>query len=171
MANTYILIASNTVGSGGAASIDFNSIPATYTDLVIFLSARSNIAQTINGVFLKFNNTSESTNWTRRQVEGGDGTVTSSTSTTAIAGYANGNSATANTFSNHFIYIPNYTSSNYKSVSIDTVAEGNAANGYYVDLIEQLWSNTAAINQVTLVSNSSDFMQYTTAYLYGIKNS
>ena len=171
MANTYTLIASSTVGSGGAANIDFTSIPSTYTDLAIFLSARSNIAQTINGVFLKFNNTSQSTNWTRRQLEGGDGSVGSSNSTTAIAGYANGNSATANTFSNHFIYIPNYASSNYKSVSIDTVVEGNAANGYYVDLIAELWSNTAAINQVTLVSDSVNFMQYTTAYLYGISNS
>ena len=33
MANTYKLIASNTVGSGGSSGIDFTSIPATYTDL------------------------------------------------------------------------------------------------------------------------------------------
>ena len=37
MANTYVLISSSTVGSGGAASIDFSSIPATYTDLVLKL--------------------------------------------------------------------------------------------------------------------------------------
>ena len=36
MANpTYVLIASNTVGSGGASSVTFSSIPATYTDLVV----------------------------------------------------------------------------------------------------------------------------------------
>ena len=34
MANTYTLIASLTVGSGGAANIEFTSIPATYTDLL-----------------------------------------------------------------------------------------------------------------------------------------
>ena len=37
MANTYVAIATVTVGSGGAASIDFTSIPATYTDLVVKL--------------------------------------------------------------------------------------------------------------------------------------
>jgi hypothetical protein len=35
MANTFELIASSTVGSGGAANIDFTSIPATYTDLCL----------------------------------------------------------------------------------------------------------------------------------------
>ena len=35
---TYTLIASNTVGSGGTASIEFNSIPQTYTDLLIKIS-------------------------------------------------------------------------------------------------------------------------------------
>ena len=41
MATTYTLISSVTVGSGGAASIEFTSIPSTYTDLVLKLSARS----------------------------------------------------------------------------------------------------------------------------------
>ena len=41
MANTFELIASSTVGAGGASSIDFTSIPATFTDLVVKLSGRS----------------------------------------------------------------------------------------------------------------------------------
>ena len=41
MANTYTLISSVTVGSGGASSIDFTSIPATYTDLCLVWSGRS----------------------------------------------------------------------------------------------------------------------------------
>jgi hypothetical protein len=41
MANTFTLIASSTVGSGGAASIDFTSISSTYTDLVVKLSLRN----------------------------------------------------------------------------------------------------------------------------------
>jgi hypothetical protein len=40
MATTFIKIASVTVGSGGAASMDFTSIPSTYTDLVIKVSTR-----------------------------------------------------------------------------------------------------------------------------------
>jgi hypothetical protein len=41
MATTYEIISSVTVGSGGAADIEFTSIPATYTDLVIFLHSTS----------------------------------------------------------------------------------------------------------------------------------
>jgi hypothetical protein len=40
MANTYEAIATVEVGSGGAADIEFTSIPGTYTDLVLKLSAR-----------------------------------------------------------------------------------------------------------------------------------
>ena len=40
MANTFQLISSTTVGAGGASSIDFTSIPSTYTDLVIKWSGR-----------------------------------------------------------------------------------------------------------------------------------
>ena len=41
MANTFYKIATVTVGSGGASSIDFSSIPSTYSDLCLLLSLRS----------------------------------------------------------------------------------------------------------------------------------
>ena len=41
MAVTYKLIETVTVGSGGAASIEFSSIPQTYTDLKVVYSLRS----------------------------------------------------------------------------------------------------------------------------------
>jgi hypothetical protein len=41
MATTYEAIATVEVGSGGAADIEFTSIPGTYTDLVVKVSARS----------------------------------------------------------------------------------------------------------------------------------
>jgi hypothetical protein len=44
MALTYTAIKTVTVGSGGAANIDFTSIPQTYTDLVLKVSARMNRA-------------------------------------------------------------------------------------------------------------------------------
>ena len=40
MALTYTALASVTVGSGGAANIEFTSIPGTYTDLVMLVSLR-----------------------------------------------------------------------------------------------------------------------------------
>jgi hypothetical protein len=75
--------------------------------------------------------------------------------------------ATANTFSNGEIYIPNYTSSNFKSVSADNVQENNAtaADGY---LVSGLWSNTSPINSISIASGSN-FAQHSTFHLYGIK--
>ena len=173
MPNTMTLISAITVGAGGTASIDFTSIPQTYTDLLIVLSGRSDtVAQTYNGVGLTFNGTSNSTNWSRKQLEGGDGTVGSYTSTTSIGGYVPAPNATANTFGSIQIYIPNYTSSNNKLVSIESVTEGNTATtGYYADLLAQTWSNSAAINRVTLTTSPANFVQHSAAYLYGIKNS
>jgi len=37
-----VAIQTVTVGSGGAANIEFTSIPQTYTDLVVVLSLRNN---------------------------------------------------------------------------------------------------------------------------------
>ena len=44
-ANTYTLISSNVLGSS-AASVTFSSIPATYTDLVLRVSARTDADDT-----------------------------------------------------------------------------------------------------------------------------
>ena len=77
---------------------------------------------------------------------------------------------TANTFSNFSTYIPNYAGSNNKSYSVDGVTENNATASYQI-MYAGLWSNTAAINQITLVPDTLNFVQYTTATLYGIKNS
>ena len=53
MANTFEQITTVTVGSGGASSIDFTSIPQTYTDLVIKTSARNTSTSTT--MYLEFN--------------------------------------------------------------------------------------------------------------------
>jgi hypothetical protein len=77
-------------------------------------------------------------------------------------------SATASTFASADIYIPNYTSSDYKSISIDTVTEKNATDAY-MRLTAGLWSNTAAITSIGLnCSASGNFVQYSTFYLYGV---
>jgi hypothetical protein len=75
---------------------------------------------------------------------------------------------TANTFSSTEIYIPNYASANYKSYSVDQVDEGNQTT-VYSHLIAGLWSNTAPINQITFTPTSYNFVQYSTATLYGIR--
>ena len=168
MAVTYKLIASSTVGAGGVSSIDFTSIPSTYTDLLLKVSARSTVGSNIDNYVLYFNNSSASFS-SKRLYGGGTGSGISD-SPTSTFGDVVGSTATANTFSNEEFYIPNYTSSNNKSFSYDGVGENNATSAYAA-IQAGLWSNTAAINRITLTLSSTSFVQYTTAYLYGIKNS
>jgi hypothetical protein len=87
----------------------------------------------------------------------------------SIGGYATAATATANTFGSTEIYIPNYTSGNYKSSSADSVTENNATTAY-AQLAASLWNNTAPINSIKIFSaNLGSIAQYSTAHLYGIK--
>jgi hypothetical protein len=165
MANTYTLISSVTVGSGGASSIDFTSIPSTYTDLLIKISGRSTKSATFEGMYIKFNTSSTATT---RYLEGNGASASSGTAGNFVGVVAAAN-ATASTFSNVETYIPNYTVSQNKSYSSDSAHETNATTAY-ADLIAGLWANTAAINQITLYPDVNNFAQYSTAYLYGISN-
>ena len=163
MANTFELISSVTVGAGGAASIDFTSIPSTYTDLQVLFSLRTSDASLASDINIKFNNTDVG----NIRYLGGSG------SGSGFSGTATGNGASANAatstgsiFSNGNIYIPNYAGSNYKSFSGDRVTETNGTT-IYMTMIAGLWASASAINQLTLFGN---FVQYSTAYLYGVKN-
>jgi len=167
MANpTMTLIASNTVGSGGVSSVTFSSIPATYTDLVLKATMRE---ATYNGytAYLSFNGLT--TNRTSRLVQG-NGSAAGSGSDSDINFVINGSSTTANTFSSTDIYIPNYTSSNFKSVSIDGVTEDNATFAI-ARLSAGLWSSTAAITSIGITVSIGNIAANSTFYLYGISNS
>ena len=168
---TYIKIASSTVGSGGVASVTFSSIPATYTDLCLKISTRSSASGAGgSGVWdfatIKFNGSS--TNYSERFVYG-DGTTAASGSASALDFWTDYSAATASTFGSTEIYIPNYTSSNYKCVSVDTVAENNGTNAFE-GLNAGLWSDTAAINSIVFTPGSGSWVQYSTFTLYGISN-
>ena len=173
MANTYVAIATVTVGSGGAANIEFTSIPGTYTDLVVKLSARDSASDTRAGLGVDFN--SSTTSYSSRRLRGVDTTVSSGTTTTYpnFAGTTSADTATANTFGNYELYIPNYTSSNFKSASLDYVSENNSSTDYDLGIFAILWSNTSAITSIKIYNRDSTgtFKQYSTATLYGIKNS
>ena len=172
MANTYTLIASSTVGAGGASSISFSSIPSTYTDLVIKLSTRDTDASANNGyVLMTFNGSTSS--YSARQLRGSGSAVVSGLGGTtnidvAIGGAMDSAGNTTNTFSNIEVVIPNYAGSSYKSTSSDAVGENNATAAYS-GFVAGLWSNTAAITSISFAPTVL-FAQYSTAYLYGVKN-
>ena len=172
MATTYTLISSVTVGSGGAANIEFTSIPATYTDLYVLASIRSNRSGTTeSNITLKFN--ASGANYSRRELDG-DGASATSSGATGISAfeyiYVPSATATANTFNNIGIYIPNYAGSNNKSFSIDNAQENNITTAYS-QLEAGLWSDSSAITSIRLTEQyGNNLVQYSTAYLYGISN-
>lgn len=170
MANTYYLLGSSTVGSGGATQITFSSIPNTYTDLVVKLSGRTDRSGTFDDyAVISFNGVT--TNLSSRFLFAvNSGTIGSSTDT-AVYGPMNAANATSSAFGTTEFYIPNYASSLYKSISIDASTESNATDAIRY-LVAGLWSSSSAITQIKLNPYyGPNFVQYTTAYLYGIKNS
>jgi len=173
MASTLVALQTVTVGAGGAANIQFTSIPATYTDLQLVLSLRSNRAQTTDNINFKFN--SSTFGYSGRYL-GGSGSAASSSSNSGFAYFdgsifINGNTSTSNTFSNISLYIPNYTSSNNKSISADSIEEDNTTTAYS-RIAAGLWANSEIINSILIYSdNAANFVQYSTATLYGVYNS
>jgi hypothetical protein len=171
MANTFVKIQTITAGSGGTSSFDFTSIPQTYTDLKIFVSVRSTLAQIYGAGSLQFNSDTGS-NYIWRRIGGqgvGVGSDLLNPATSIIYEFVGANS-TASIFANAEIYIPNYTVASQKSVSIDSVGENNATEAYQTFTAGK-WTNTAAITSIKLFSLSQTIVQYSTATLYGIKSS
>jgi hypothetical protein len=175
MAFTYSKLAEVTVGSGGAATIVFNNIPQNYNDLKIVSSMRSTTGGAVAyQMFMTMNGITASI-YSRKVLEG-NGAAASSFSQSGIdtavgAGLITGTGSTASTFSNSEIYIPNYTSSTNKSISIDSVAETNATT-QYMNMVAHLISSTTAITNLTFSTEPAGgvaFAQHSTATLYGVK--
>jgi len=177
--NTFTLIASSTVGSGGAASIDFTSIPGTYTDLVLKISARSDRPDYFtNFTNIRFNGSTTGYSYRNLVAQAANSPISQNSSSLGYAylGYTNQTNNNANTFSNLEVYIPNYAGSTNKSFSSDSVMEANDTTNNNMGFFASLWSNTAAITSIKLAAGNANFsdynfLQYSTAYLYGIKNS
>lgn len=171
MPNTYTLINSVTVGSGGIASIEFGSIPQTYTDLHLVVSGRSTASVVAANISMTFNGSA--TGYSTRNIWGNGSAVQNDSSSTSFlygSVAVSGDTATASVFGNSSFYIPNYRGTNNKPVSMDFVTENNATTAYNV-FVSGVWSNSAAITQITMVLNTGNFAQFSSASLYGIKNS
>lgn len=183
---TMKLIQAQTVGSGGAANITFSSIPQTYTDLRLYMSTRvTNNGEGSNPPISRgevtFNVTGggyaiamlyalPNQSPTQNAAVGGAGSTTGRSfyfgaSTSQLASHAGA-------FSSSTVYIQNYTASNFKQYSIESVVETNSASGE-LDITSGCWNNSAAITSIKInpYDLAANFAQYSTMYLYGILKS
>lgn len=168
MPANYVLLATQTVGNGGASTVTFANIPQSgYTDLKIIISGRNGQSAYSDGFSLYVNGgTSYSTIELYNQNASANSYGPRTGSSYLFCGHLPGNSSTANTFGSHEITIPNYTSTGVKSVSIEGTAENNGSQVYQV-LYAGLITNGASISSITLDSLTYTFQAGSTFYLYG----
>lgn len=157
------------VGVGGSSSIDFTSIPSTYTDLILKFSVRdASTTAYANDVNLKINGAT--TSMSMRMIYG-TGSATASTTSSNWVANAPASTATSSTFGNGEIYVANYAGSNNKSLSVDSVTENNATSALAM-MTAVLYSSSTAISSLGLtLYGGTSFAQYSNAYLYGVTKS
>jgi hypothetical protein len=170
MANTYKLISSSVL-STSASSFTFSSIPATFTDLVLKTSVRSDVSNVQYDLQVSMNSTGgTSHSYTLFRGYSPSGDTFRGSSVGYILGNSSGGGATANTFGNSQMYIPNYAGSTFKPASFNNANETNAST-IFLYTTAGLFNSTSAITSIILTSPSYNFVSGSSFYLYGVKNS
>lgn len=150
------------------SSIVFNSIPQTFTDLLLVTSLRDDTGSTgWENAFIYPNNSSA--NMTSKFLYGWGNNNTGSANNVPAVIYhqtARGGN-TASTFSSSSVYFCNYTLTAGKSISAETSVERNDVAGINA-ITAALWDSSAAISSLVITAAVGNFVQYSSATLYGI---
>lgn len=167
---TYQRINSATVGASAPFTITFSAIPQTYTDLKVVASVRSSRGVSYeDGNLLQINSTTSGYNYILLEWQG----TTVSTSNTGYeqtwAMRIPAAITTSNVFSNYEFTIPNYAQTVAKNYIGFGVGERNDTVAS-ITMATIRNPATAAITEITLSAANGNFVQYSTAYLYGISN-
>jgi len=170
-------IASTTVGSGGSATVTFNSIPNTYTHLQVRLIARggrTDADTAAGGLYLQLN----SNHLTSLHQLRGNGSAASSQGwsnglgTDYIMVWTPAANATASVFGAGIIDILDYANTNKTKVL--RILSGNDVNSVgYITLTSGLLNSTSAVTSITFgpTDGIGSISQYSQFALYGIKGS
>lgn len=163
---SYESIATVSVGSGGATSVEFTSIPGTYAHLQIRALTGSSNAGT--GMRIEFNSDTNTANYRNHYLYGtGSGAAAAGTDGNSNAIGVQGAGATTG-MAGHIIDILDYKNTN-KNTTVRSLSAYDA-NGTGIIWFESLlWINTSAITNIKINRNASGFDQYSHFALYGIK--
>lgn len=160
MASTYEPIATTTLGSA-VASYTFSSIPGTYTDLIMVVSAKLTSGGATNHYYTLNSDTGSNYSYTRLYGTGSSAGSGRGSNTTNIFG---GDITSTEPLAD-IVQFNNYANtSTYKTILI----RNNPVTST-VHAIVSLWRNTAAITSITATTPSSTFAVGSTFTLYGIK--
>ena len=174
----YESIATVSVGSGGAANVEFTSIPGTFTHLQVraFASDDRGGGQGADAWRMQFNSDT-SANYSYHSVRGyGSGVATEAAANAShLFGYSWGTSAAPNIFGAGIFDILDYANTNkYKTVRVLNGVDlnGVVGTGGDVALISGSWRNTNAITSIKIYPDTyaaTEWNQYSHFALYGIK--
>lgn len=167
----YDSIATVSVGSGGASTVTFSSIPSTYQHLQIRYISRSARADITDWIKLNFN--SDTGNNYAFHYLRGNGSFPS-TSGTASTNYIGAGTSVAQTggtnmFGVTVLDILDYANTNKNTTTRSLSGEDRDTAGF-VYFESGLWMNTNAVNTIILTCGSgSNWSQHSSFALYGIR--
>lgn len=161
--------------SGSPVSLDFTSIPGTFSILKLFYTVRDTIAgSSANAVWLRVNGDATAANYTTTFRIGSQNATAfgSSIAATTKGGQlglipADGN--TAGLIGVGEVTIIGYTNTNNWKNFVSVNAEQDATNSSFQGVFETFWKNTAAITQLTLLTDGTAFKDNcSVGYLFGL---
>jgi hypothetical protein len=154
-----------TVGSAGASSVTFSSIPSTYTHLQIRAYQKATSA---GDLYYRLNGDTGA-NYSRHYLYGtGSSAASSGGSANESIGYVGYNPSTVY-FQASIIDILDYTSTTKTKTTRSSVGTDSNGSGYVL-FTSSVWRATpAAITTITFTSGGGNFSQFSQFALYGIK--
>lgn len=170
--DTYNSISTVTVGSGGASSIDFTSIPSSYEHLQIRYTARDTASALATFFIVKINGDTTNNNYIYiNYVLGTNSTVAAGAVTSGTQLYGGrtiGASANANRFSVGIMDILDYKNTNKYKVVRTLSGFSDSSNGDAL-FSAGAWKSTSAITSLSITPYTGSWVQHTQFALYGIK--
>ena len=157
-------ISSTVVSSTG--SVTMSSIPSTYQDLVLVVSARTD-SSTLTSALLRFNGDSGS-NYSSTMLIGNSVSSASerySNESFVRIGYAVGSSQLASAYATQVVHLLNYANTSTNKTILARDASDTNGSGL-TQLSAGVWRNTAAISSITYATS---LVAGSTATLYGIR--
>lgn len=148
------------VPSGGVATILLDSIPATYTHLILMTNLRCDRA---TGTFDLYKVTMNGSN----TLNSGITMENSSSESRVEIGIEQLSTSTASTFNNGMHFISNYAGSIDKSFAGESVATNSSGSQTNLQT-SGTWTSASAISSLTLDPGVGDFVQYSTVTLYAL---
>lgn len=154
------------ITSGSQSTVDFSSIPATFTDLRLSIVGRGSDSAADVVVNAQFN-ADTGNNYDSFNENKFNSTQTFATSSIRVGDLA-GSSVTTNMPMQSEVNIPYYSNTIFFK-SLTSVGGSNDGSNMYMDKTAGFWHNTAAINEIKLSLSAGNFVDGSIVTLWGYK--